>query len=294
LGDTQVLLAEREDGARLPVDALSEGTADALYLALRLAAIDVRGRGDSAGSRRMACHRQFVRSQDAHARTLELSPDSVTVYQMEVPYNTGIYRQMKVEGKLVAPVADWDTKRRWVDWAFNRFGERGYRVSSGYTLVRDPARVHFKYRDMLWEGADLVALGVASFGHLSGMHYQNEPHWEPYLGAVEAGHLPEGDLPRDERPRARRRMLRNLHPPTRRCLISAPSAWSPCSRPSPSPPAPKGARPTDTTRMSAWARCSIRSPGARQPSYRSPCWPPPRAVAPCTSSASAPTTNPRC
>jgi exonuclease SbcC len=41
-GDTQVLLAERDDGARVPIDALSEGTADALYLALRLAAIDVR------------------------------------------------------------------------------------------------------------------------------------------------------------------------------------------------------------------------------------------------------------
>jgi oxygen-independent coproporphyrinogen-3 oxidase len=68
--------------------------------------------------------------------------------------------------------------------------DRGYAISSGYTLVRDPARVHFKYRDMLWEGADLVALGVASFGHLSGLHYQNEPHWEPYLAAVAAGRLP--------------------------------------------------------------------------------------------------------
>jgi uncharacterized protein YhaN len=41
-GDAQVLLAERDDGVRLRVDQLSEGTADALYLALRLAAIDVR------------------------------------------------------------------------------------------------------------------------------------------------------------------------------------------------------------------------------------------------------------
>ncbi|MFM8435722.1 MAG: coproporphyrinogen III oxidase, partial [Planctomycetia bacterium] len=38
--------------------------------------------------------------------------------------------------------------------------------------------------------SDLVALGVASFGHLSGVQYQNEPHWEPYLAAVEAGRLP--------------------------------------------------------------------------------------------------------
>jgi len=35
-----------------------------------------------------------------------------------------------------------------------------------------------------------VALGVASFGHLSGLHYQNATHWDDYLGAVEAGRLP--------------------------------------------------------------------------------------------------------
>jgi oxygen-independent coproporphyrinogen III oxidase len=44
-------------------------------------------------------------------KTIEMSPDSVTIYQMEVPYNTDIYQEMKAAGKLVAPVADWDTKR---------------------------------------------------------------------------------------------------------------------------------------------------------------------------------------
>ena len=62
------------------------------------------------------------------AKAVAMEPDSVTIYQMEVPYNTGIYRQMKAEGKLVAPVADWDTKRRWVDEAFRAFEARGYTV----------------------------------------------------------------------------------------------------------------------------------------------------------------------
>jgi oxygen-independent coproporphyrinogen III oxidase len=123
------------------------------------------------------------------AKTLALEPDSVTIYQMELPYNTVFVKDAKGEGRTVA-VADWATKRAWVNRAFDAFLARGYAVSSGYTLVRDPARVHFRYRDMLWEGSDLVALGVASFGHLSGVHYQNEPHWDPYLAAVEAGRLP--------------------------------------------------------------------------------------------------------
>jgi oxygen-independent coproporphyrinogen III oxidase len=122
-------------------------------------------------------------------QTLALEPDSVTIYQMELPVNTVFVHDAKATGAPAA-VADWPTKREWVGWAFDRFIERGYSVSSGYTLVRDPERVHFRYRDMLWEGSDLVALGVASFGHLSGVHYQNATHWDDYLSAVEAGRLP--------------------------------------------------------------------------------------------------------
>jgi oxygen-independent coproporphyrinogen-3 oxidase len=131
----------------------------------------------------------FESWQRTVAKTIALEADSVTIYQMELPFNTVFVRAAKDGGGTV-PVAEWHTKREWVNWAFDRFVERGYAVSSGYTLVRDPARVHFRYRDMLWEGADLVALGVASFGHLAGVHYQNEPHQEIYLAAVESGRLP--------------------------------------------------------------------------------------------------------
>ena len=139
-------------------------------------------------------------------KTLALEPDSVTIYQMELPFNTVFVKDAKGEGRDV-PVAEWATKRRWVSEAFDRVLGRGYAVSSGYTLVRDAAQVHFRYRDMLWEGADLVALGVASFGHLSGVHYQNEPHWDPYLDAVEAGRLP---IHRGLRPTPRELLIREL------------------------------------------------------------------------------------
>ncbi len=122
-------------------------------------------------------------------RTLALEPDSVTIYQLELPFNTVFVKDAKGGGESVS-VADWATKRAWVGEAFERFIGKGYAVSSGYTLVRDPAKVHFRYRDMLWEGSDLAALGVASFGHVSGVHYQNETHWDPYLAAVESGRLP--------------------------------------------------------------------------------------------------------
>jgi oxygen-independent coproporphyrinogen-3 oxidase len=124
------------------------------------------------------------------AKAVALRPDSVTIYQMEVPYNTGIYQQMKAEGKLTAPVADWETKRAWVDYAYREFEKIGYTVTSGTTVVRDPEQVKFVYRQGLFSGADILSIGVASFGHLSGVHYQNNHEFSAYLNALNAGQLP--------------------------------------------------------------------------------------------------------
>ncbi len=126
------------------------------------------------------------------ARLLELQPDCVTIYQMEIPYNTSIYKQMHEEGKLVAPVADWHTKRRWVNEAFSALEAQGYTVTSATTAVRDAQKTKFVYRDELWKGADLLGLGVASFSHLGGVHFQNLPDFESYTAAVKEGHLPIG------------------------------------------------------------------------------------------------------
>lgn len=123
-------------------------------------------------------------------KTLELSPDSVTAYQMEVPYNTTIYKEMREEGKLIAPVADWETKRRWVNDAFSALEAEGYTVGSAYTAVKDKSKTNFVYRDQLWAGADLLALGVASFGHIGGTHYQNKHDFEPYVNDLLDGNLP--------------------------------------------------------------------------------------------------------
>lgn len=124
-------------------------------------------------------------------KTLELSPESVTIYQMELPFNT-VYSKDILSGEKQSPVADWQTKRDWVDYAFRRFEENGYSVSSAYTVVKDPTKVNFSYRDNLWQGADLLATGIASFGHVGGVHYQNLPHMPEYLSTIQNNTLPLG------------------------------------------------------------------------------------------------------
>jgi oxygen-independent coproporphyrinogen-3 oxidase len=141
-------------------------------------------------------------------RTLELSPDSVTIYQMELPFNTTISGNLlKGSGELAGPIADWARKRRWVAEAFCALEAAGYHIGSAYTAVKDPQRTTFTYRDRLWEGADLVGLGVASFGHVNGVHLQNLDTWEKYAAALDAGRLPLG---RAYRPTADERLIREF------------------------------------------------------------------------------------
>ena len=64
-------------------------------------------------------------------------------------------------------------------------------------MIKDKSKVSFSYRDNLFQGSDLLATGVASFGHISGVHYQNVPEWDQYIGALDrdaddGGHLPLG------------------------------------------------------------------------------------------------------
>ncbi|MGB0740653.1 MAG: radical SAM protein, partial [Planctomycetaceae bacterium] len=122
-------------------------------------------------------------------KVLEMAPDNITIYQMELPFNTVISKEMRESG-IQSPVADWPTKRRWVSEAYDRLLAQGYSISSGNELVRDADRDRFVYRDNVWRGCDLLATGVSSFGHFQGVHYQNLDRIEDYMSAVNEGRLP--------------------------------------------------------------------------------------------------------
>ena len=152
-------------------------------------------------------------------KTIDLAPDSVTVYQMELPFNT-VYSQELLHPKPrdessipadLPGIADWPTKRAWVDYAFNEFAQAGYTVSSAYTVVRDPSCTKFVYRDSLWHGADMFGTGVASFGHVGGVHVQNVDTWEKYVDMLQHGELPLGRaLPVEPKQRLLREMMLQL------------------------------------------------------------------------------------
>jgi oxygen-independent coproporphyrinogen-3 oxidase len=128
--------------------------------------------------------------RDTVQQTIDLDPDSITVYQMELPYNT-VYAKKILGSDPDAPLfASWQTRRDWHAYAFEAFAAAGFEPSSAYTVKKKGRGARFTYRDALWRGADMVATGVSSFGHLQGVHYQNTSSWDTYLESLEQGSFP--------------------------------------------------------------------------------------------------------
>ena len=121
-------------------------------------------------------------------QTIDLNPDSITVYQMELPFNA-TYSQDILGGEAL-PVANWKTKREWHNYAFEQFELAGYGNSSAYTMVKKDKPCRFVYRNAVWQGSDMMGTGVASFSHLDGAHYQNATSWKDYIGSLDADRLP--------------------------------------------------------------------------------------------------------
>lgn len=135
-----------------------------------------------------------------------MEPQNITIYQMELPFNTLISKEMKEHG-IASPVADWPTKRRWMSEAIDYLATKGYKVSSGNELVKNLDTDRFQYRDNLFRGSDILALGVSSFGHFQGVHYQNLDRIEDYQAEVDAGRLP---INRAMRPTDHQKLIREF------------------------------------------------------------------------------------
>jgi oxygen-independent coproporphyrinogen-3 oxidase len=127
--------------------------------------------------------------REAVRRTLELQPDSLTIYQMELPYNTVISQDILKKG-MESPIADWTTKRRWLNYAFEEFLAHGYEIAGSDIVATKKKTCRFIYRDALWHGGDMIGLGVSSFSHFGGVNFQNAHNFEEYVRILNEDRLP--------------------------------------------------------------------------------------------------------
>ena len=127
--------------------------------------------------------------REAVRRAIELEPDSVTIYQMELPYNTLISRDILQKG-IESPIADWTTKRNWLNYAFEEFLKHDYEIAGTDIVATKKKTCRFIYRDALWHGGDMIGLGVSSFSHFAGVNFQNAHNFEEYVRIINEDRLP--------------------------------------------------------------------------------------------------------
>ena len=119
---------------------------------------------------------------------IQMHPDCVTIYQLEMPLNTPLYRSFR-EGKVGDSLADWPTKRTRLADGFERLEKAGFRLRSAYTAARTARGEGFVYQDAQYRGADLLGIGTSSFSYPGGNHYQNVASLEAYLEKLSHGRL---------------------------------------------------------------------------------------------------------
>jgi oxygen-independent coproporphyrinogen III oxidase len=127
--------------------------------------------------------------RDAVQRAIELQPDSVTIYQMELPYNTVISQDILKKG-ATSPIAGWDAKRRWLNYAFEQFVAHDYEIAGTDIVATKKKTCRFIYRDALWHGGDMIGIGVSSFSHFGGVNFQNAHNFEEYVRILNEDRLP--------------------------------------------------------------------------------------------------------
>jgi oxygen-independent coproporphyrinogen-3 oxidase len=126
---------------------------------------------------------------DSIERLITMAPESITIYQLEIPLNTPLYRSLR-GGIVQSRPATWDVKRSRLQKAFARLESAGYSLRSAYTAARDPERHRFVYQDAQYRGADVLGLGASSFSYLSGIHFQNLSSFTSYIECLEQDRLP--------------------------------------------------------------------------------------------------------
>jgi oxygen-independent coproporphyrinogen-3 oxidase len=127
--------------------------------------------------------------REAVRRAIELEPDSVTIYQMELPYNTTISRDILNKG-IESPIAGWSAKRHWLDYAFEQFLAHDYEIAGTDIVATKKKTCRFIYRDALWHGGDMIGIGVSSFSHFGGVNFQNAHNFEEYVRILNEDRLP--------------------------------------------------------------------------------------------------------
>ena len=119
-------------------------------------------------------------------RAVSLEPGHISLYRLTLFAYTKMYRDLARSGQSLP--SEEESLKLFVG-AHRTLLESGYELVSGQEYAKRGRTVRF-WEDTYDGYGPNLALGVSSFGYLSGYCYQNESRVEDYIRAVARGELP--------------------------------------------------------------------------------------------------------
>lgn len=121
-------------------------------------------------------------------RLLHLAPENIAFYKLEIYYNTRLFRELRASG--AASLASDSEESDMIRYAYDRLqDEGGYQVANCFNLVSDRRHEHV-HRKGIWEGEDMLGLGLTAHSCFNGSLYQNTWVFDDYLRDCRDGKLP--------------------------------------------------------------------------------------------------------
>lgn len=124
--------------------------------------------------------------RDTVNEMLQLRPENIAVYKMEVYYNTRLFRKIKKNPDLLISN---NTEAEHFEWARKTFEDNGYAMWDCFSFTNDERFIH-RHRRNVQSGGEMIGIGLSSHSYVNGNIYQNTSQMDEYRNFVTNQKLP--------------------------------------------------------------------------------------------------------
>lgn len=120
------------------------------------------------------------------ARIVDLAPQNITIYKLELYLNSELYRKAKENSyPLISNAQEAEMVRNEYQYLLNS----GYELSDNFSFISDKQHEHI-HRVVTWFGEDMIGFGLSSHSRKGNFLYQNDSRLERYIEYVNSAQLP--------------------------------------------------------------------------------------------------------
>lgn len=117
---------------------------------------------------------------------LNISPQNISIYKLEIYLNNKLYKRLR--GNEIELCSD-DMEIVQVREGYKRIIQSGYTLANHFSFYSDKKYDHIHRRE-IWNGAEMLGIGLSSHSSINGYLYQNEAIYESYLQCLNKRELP--------------------------------------------------------------------------------------------------------